>query len=282
MIPEDEDVPVGREVGGAVLDEGGQVVRVRHVGGAEVVHQAAQAPGLDLIDLVHGAGDDVVLPGPAAAGLHDHVHLIGDGGLDHFAQVAGAHAVLGFQVRAAHVDHDGDGVLAVADGRDPLGPGLPHHGGGGDHRGRGDDGGFRHNGRLGDGGRQGVGRGIGDQGILALIRQQGPYVHAGAAALAREQAEHDQHGDDDEQEPAILLGQHQEQGQQAQLPGGGPLSPVPILTGALIEAPRAPAARAHGPGGYLIPLAHVDGTGTDFFAVALRPFVFHGYALLLL
>ena len=281
MIPEDQDVPIRREILLAVLDEGRQVVRVRHVALAEVAFEPPKAPGLDLVDLVHGAGNDVVLPGPAAAGLHDHVHLVGDGGLHHLAEVAGAHAVLTFKVRATHVDHDGDGVLAVALGDDPLGPGLPHHGGGGDHGSLGNDGsrgdhrGLGIDGSFRDHGRIGIVRRVGGLGELVRLGVVG-YVAAGegAAALAQH-AQHRHHGDDDEQDAAILLGQHQQQGQKPQLSGGGPF-PVPVLPGALIEAARASGPRAYGTGGYLLPLLHVGGAGTDFFTVTGWPFVFHG------
>ena len=213
----------------------------------------------------------------AAAGLHDHVHLVGDGGLHHFTEVAGAHAVLGLQIRAAHVDHDGDGVLSVAQGDDPLASGLAHHGSGRHHRRLRIHGGLGDDGSLGD--HRGLSsiirdlRGLGD---LVRVRVIG-HVVAGkeGVAAAFEHAQHRHHSDDEQGEPPILLRQDHQQGQKAQLSGVGPIAPRPVVPGALIEAARAAAAGAYGTGGYLFPLVHMGGAGADFFAVTLRPIVFH-------
>ena len=120
MIPEDEEVAVCGVVLAAVLDEFGEVRGIGHGGRAKVVLQPLQSTGADAVDLVDGVGHDVVLPGLAAAGQDDEVDLVGETGLGHLAQVGGRHAVFGLQIRAAHVDHDGDGVLAAAERRDAL------------------------------------------------------------------------------------------------------------------------------------------------------------------
>ena len=114
MIPEDQLIAVGGEVLVTPLDEGCQIVGVGHGGVAGVFHQAGHLSAPDLIDLVDAAADHAVAPALAAAGIDQQIDLVADVGVEHFLQVGGTHAAAGFQVGAAHIDHDGNGVLAVA------------------------------------------------------------------------------------------------------------------------------------------------------------------------
>ena len=114
VIPEDQAHPVRLEILLAEFDKGSQRGRIRHAGIPRVIHQAGQAAVLDLIDLVDAAADHVVLPSAGAAGENDQVHLVADLRVQHFLQVAGRHAVLAFQVRAAHIHEDRHRILVAS------------------------------------------------------------------------------------------------------------------------------------------------------------------------
>ena len=127
MVPEDELVAVGRVILAAPLDKAGQRVGIGHGAAARVLHQALQAAVFDLIDLVILVADDIVVPLGAAAGIGQDADVIAQLGVGHLHQVAGRHGAAGLQVRAAHIDHDGDIVLIVAVDRRALGPGAGGH-----------------------------------------------------------------------------------------------------------------------------------------------------------
>ena len=115
VIPEDQLIAVCREFLCAVLDKLAQRRRVGHGLVAHVLFQQQHLLVLDLIDLVVGAVDAVDLPLLAAAGIDDHIDVIRIGRGEDLLQVGGSHAALGFQVRTAHIDHDGDGIGLVAE-----------------------------------------------------------------------------------------------------------------------------------------------------------------------
>ena len=129
MVPEDEHVAVGREVLAAPLDEARKVVRVGHGGGTGVLDQRLKTALRDAEDLVDLIGDRLVLPLLAAAGEDEDVHLVRELGGGHLHQILGGHAVLRLEVGAAHVDHESDGVLSVADDVGELGAGAGGDGG---------------------------------------------------------------------------------------------------------------------------------------------------------
>ena len=114
MIPEDQSLPVGGVVCGAVLDKACQGRGLHHRVLAVVADEAGQTAVFDLVNLVDGVGDPVDLPLLAAAGIDDDVDVAAKLGLCHLLQVVGCHAGLGFQIRAAHIDHDRKGIAAVA------------------------------------------------------------------------------------------------------------------------------------------------------------------------
>ena len=129
VIPENQGHPVGGEVLGAVADEVGEGVRIRHGLAAHAVVQHPQAPVLQLPDLVGAAGKDVVLPLLAAAGVDDQVDVVGKVSVQHLLQVGGSHGAAGFQVGAAEVEHDGHFILTAAQNFRVLLPGTGGNGG---------------------------------------------------------------------------------------------------------------------------------------------------------
>ena len=114
VIPQDEHIAVSREVLGTEPDEVSQVARIGH----DPVIQRGQPGNLpaghDLVPLVDLVGDDGVIPFPRPAGFNNDIHVVSLVGIQHFVQVRSGHTVIGFQVRSAHVNHDGYGILAVA------------------------------------------------------------------------------------------------------------------------------------------------------------------------
>ena len=128
MVPEDQRLPVGGVVLGAVLDEARQRGGLHQRLLAVVRDQLRQRAVFDLVDLVHAVGDAVDLPLLAAAGVDDDVHVGAERGLGHLLQVVGRHAGLRLQVGAAHVDHDREFVLAAAEDLRALGAGAGGHG----------------------------------------------------------------------------------------------------------------------------------------------------------
>ena len=127
VIPEDQLVAVGGIVLIAPLDEGGERRGAGHADVARVGHQAVELAVFDLVDLVDAVGHDLVVPAGAAAGVDDHVHIVGELGLGHLDDVLGAHRAAGLQIRAAHVDHDGNGVLPLPLDDGALGAGAGGH-----------------------------------------------------------------------------------------------------------------------------------------------------------
>ena len=127
VIPEDQLVAVGGVVLVAPLDKGGQRGGAGHGDIARVGHQTVKLAVLGFVDLVDAVGHDLVVPAGAAAGVDDHVHIVGKLRLGHLDDVLGAHRAAGLQIRAAHVDHDGHGVLALALDNGALGAGTGGH-----------------------------------------------------------------------------------------------------------------------------------------------------------
>ena len=114
MIPEDEIISVCWEVLSTVLNKPGKIGRIRHCPGSGIGHEAAESAVSDLIYLILCAADDLVVPFGAASGIDDDVKLVRMFGIDHFHQIGGGHSVFGLQIRSAHIDHDGNGVLTVS------------------------------------------------------------------------------------------------------------------------------------------------------------------------
>ena len=240
VVPEDQGVAVGGILLGAVFDEVGQVGGIGHGLVAEILLQAVELAVVHLIDLVDGGGDDVVLPLLAAAGADDDVDVLVRRGVQHLLEVCGAHGVLGFQVGAAHIDHDGGGVLAVA---------LEHHslltGGGGDG---GVDGLFL--GRL-----RGLVAFLGHEGaagaVLRLLQLDG-----GTAAGAGFQQEQNNDGEDDEREDASAA-------------AGGKHAALALGAANRLGSGTAALSADRAAGGDLLALADVGGTGDDFLVSAV-------------
>ena len=129
VIPEDQSLSVGGIILGAPADEGGQGLRLGHGLAAQLLFQTQHAVVLDLPDLIGLAADHIVLPLVAAAGVDDQIDLVADGGIQHFLQVCGGHAAAGFQIGAAHIDHDGHFVFAITQNAGVLVAGIGDHGG---------------------------------------------------------------------------------------------------------------------------------------------------------
>ena len=91
--------------------------------------QADQLAVLDLPELVDGAAHRAVFPALATAGVDQEVDVVPEFGPQHLLEVGGAHPGPGLQVGAAHVDHDGDGVLAVSKQLGVFIPGAGGHSG---------------------------------------------------------------------------------------------------------------------------------------------------------
>ena len=114
MIPHDERIPIRRERFLTVPDEIRECRGVGHGALADVFVKPLQPIACDLIALVRGIADHAVHPFFAAARFHDQIDLIGDLGLQHLVQVVCRHAVIGLEIRAAHVDHNRKHVSAAA------------------------------------------------------------------------------------------------------------------------------------------------------------------------
>ena len=120
VVPENQLIAVSGKVLGAVLDKGGQGRRIRHGLGAHVALEALETAGLDLIDLVAVGCDDGVVPAGAAAGIDDDADIVRKARFGHLDKVPGRHAAAGLEIRAAHIDHDGDPVLPAAENGSAL------------------------------------------------------------------------------------------------------------------------------------------------------------------
>ena len=114
MIPEDQFIPVGGEVFGTPFDKARQGFRIGHDPVAVILYKTLHTAVFGLVDLVYAGAYDAVFPALAAAGVDQDVYVSGDGRSRDLGQVRRAHAVSGFQIRSAHVDHDGDDILAVS------------------------------------------------------------------------------------------------------------------------------------------------------------------------
>ena len=114
VIPQDQLVPVCREVLRGPLDVTREVVRVRHSSRARVLNKALHAAFHNLIDLIHSAADDRIAPAAAAAGVNKQIDLLPKISGYHLLQVRGSHTASGFQIRAAQIDHDSHSVVSAA------------------------------------------------------------------------------------------------------------------------------------------------------------------------
>ena len=119
VVPQNQLIPAGRIVLGAPPDVVRQGVRVGHGHAAQVLLQAHQLPALHLPDLVGGTAHRRVLPALAPPGIHQQVDILSEFSGQHLLQVIGAHAAAGLQVGAAHIHHNGNGVLSL-----PQQPGV--------------------------------------------------------------------------------------------------------------------------------------------------------------
>ena len=113
VIPEDQLIAVCREIRLAELDEPGQSLGIRHDAVPVVVHQTLQSSGGEPVNLVPSLADKVISPGLAAAGIDNNIDIVTQRGILHLLQIIGGHAAAGFQIRTAHIDHDGDGILVI-------------------------------------------------------------------------------------------------------------------------------------------------------------------------
>ena len=120
VVPEDQLIPVGGIAQRAPLDKARKGIRIGHGGVAHVGREALEAAALHLIDLVSVGGNHRVVPPGAAAGIDDDADVVRELRLRHLHQVLRGHAAAGFQVGAAHIDHDGNLVVAVAADDGPL------------------------------------------------------------------------------------------------------------------------------------------------------------------
>ncbi len=114
MVPEDQLVAVRREILGGPFNKGRKCCGIGHDLRTVVLYKALQLAVPDAVDLVGCTADDVVLPSGAAAGVHQQIDVVRDRCFGHFHQIGGGHRTAGFQIGAAHVDHQGDGIFAAA------------------------------------------------------------------------------------------------------------------------------------------------------------------------
>ena len=128
VVPENESVPAGGEFSGAVGDEAAENLRVRHGDAPQVLFQTVQLSVFDLPDLICAAADLVAVPAGTAAGIDQQTDFVrSELSRQHLLQIGSSHTAAGLQVRAAHIDHDGNGILSAAPQLGPLGPGGGVH-----------------------------------------------------------------------------------------------------------------------------------------------------------
>ena len=87
MIPQDQHVPVGREVLGCPLNEASQSRRFCHRSVSGIFDQTLYLAFCHLIDLIDTAAYDVVSPLLAASRENYQVDLVGNVSADHFLQM---------------------------------------------------------------------------------------------------------------------------------------------------------------------------------------------------
>ena len=114
MIPQDQFIAVSRKFLRAILNIACQIVGIGHGACAGVFNQALHAAAHDLIDLIDSAADDIIAPALAASRIDKEIYLASEISRDHFLQVRSSHAASGLQISAAEVNHDRDGIFAVA------------------------------------------------------------------------------------------------------------------------------------------------------------------------
>ena len=121
MIPEDQHIAVCRIIGRAKLNKLRQSGRRYHRLVADVVVQDPElSAGFDLVNLIRFIAHQIVFPLSTAAGIDNDIDIVGNGRIGDLLKILRCHGIVGFQIGAAHVEHDRHRIVSVAKQRCEL------------------------------------------------------------------------------------------------------------------------------------------------------------------